>query len=80
MVGWAAEVVSFSANSQSGENTYLVGMAENIFRNIKYFRKGYNSNEDEEYYLGIYHLEYQQTNDLECLKRQRAVSVVSEKS
>ena len=36
----AAEVVSFSANSQSGENTYLVGMAENIFRNIKYFRKG----------------------------------------
>ena len=36
----AAEVVSFSANSQSGENTYLVGMAENIFRIIKYFRRG----------------------------------------
>ena len=78
MVGWAAEVVGFSANSQSGENTYLVGMAENIFRNITWdILRRANSNEDEEYHLGIYHLEYQQTNDFECLKSQRAVSVVS---
>ena len=74
-------MVGFSANSQSGENTYLVGMAENIFRNIKWDIFGRaNSNKDEEYYLGIYQLECQQTNDLEGLKSQRAMSVVCEKS
>ena len=74
-------MVGFSANSQSGENTYLVGMAENIFRNIKWDIFGRaNSNKDEEYYLGIYQLECQQTNDLEGLKSKRAMSVVCEKS